>query len=80
LLIDRIFALLSQGEKGGEYVGVVLMDIDNFKQVNETYGYDEGDGVMREIARRMKNAILAGNSRPDERRRLPPLDERDTAN
>lgn len=58
LLIDRIFALLSQGEKDGEYVGVVLMDIDNFKEINEIYGYDEGDGIMREIARRMKGVIL----------------------
>jgi len=58
LLMDRISALLSQGEKSGELVGIVSMDIDGFKNINETFGYDEGDGILREIARRMKGAVL----------------------
>jgi diguanylate cyclase (GGDEF)-like protein len=58
LLMDRISALLSQGEMDGELVGIVAMDIDGFKSINETFGYDAGDGVMREISRRMKGAIL----------------------
>jgi diguanylate cyclase (GGDEF)-like protein/PAS domain S-box-containing protein len=57
LLADRISALLSYAEKSGELVGIIAMDIDGFKRLNETYGGEEGDGVLREIARRLKSSI-----------------------
>lgn len=60
LLMDRISALLSQAETGGEMVGIIAMDIDDFNKINETYGYDEGDGIIREVARRMKIAMQPG--------------------
>lgn len=56
-LIDRVSALLSQAASSGEMVGIVSMDIDGFKEINETYGHDTGDAIIREIARRMKNAV-----------------------
>lgn len=38
-------------------VGVVLVDIDHFKAVNDTHGHEAGDAVLREIARRMQVSV-----------------------
>lgn len=38
-------------------VGVLIMDIDNFKMINDTYGHSKGDDVLREIAKLMQDVI-----------------------
>jgi diguanylate cyclase (GGDEF)-like protein/PAS domain S-box-containing protein len=38
-------------------LSVAMLDIDRFKNVNDTYGHDMGDHVLREIAQRIKNAV-----------------------
>lgn len=38
-------------------LSIVMCDIDHFKQVNDTYGHDVGDEVIREFARRIKKNI-----------------------
>lgn len=38
-------------------VSIILFDVDHFKQVNDTYGHDVGDLVLKEISRRCQQAL-----------------------
>ena len=53
---------LERRDRFGASVGFVLLDIDNFKKVNDTYGHSQGDAVIIAVAR-----VLAEHTRgPDE--------------
>ncbi len=46
--------LVSNGLQSGRPLSVLIADIDHFKQVNDTYGHDAGDMVLREFAARLR--------------------------
>jgi diguanylate cyclase (GGDEF)-like protein len=52
--LDRISQRVQQGDPP---FTALLVDLDGFKQVNERYGHAAGDLVLREVARRIRNAV-----------------------
>jgi diguanylate cyclase (GGDEF)-like protein len=47
---------VERSRRFGQPVGLVMLDIDNFKQVNDTYGHPAGDLVLKEVARILRES------------------------
>jgi len=45
------------GRLEGAYLGVLYIDLDGFKQVNDQHGHDAGDNVLVEVAHRLRNGV-----------------------
>ncbi|MCL5060853.1 MAG: EAL domain-containing protein [Candidatus Thermoplasmatota archaeon] len=59
LLHDRIEHEIERSRRTGTSFGVALMDLDRFKEVNDTLGHSVGDELLREVGQRLKQAIRA---------------------
>lgn len=58
-LAGRTSELAQQSEVTGQPVGIILGDVDHFKQVNDSYGHPIGDAVLKDIAYRMRKLLRA---------------------
>ena len=53
-LLDELMTVgLARTERHGIPLAVAFVDLDNFKSVNDTYGHECGDAVLREVSRRL---------------------------
>jgi len=57
LLIDRLHQLIKAAERRKYKVAVVSIDLDRFKEVNDSLGYDAGDLLLQTLAKRFSNVM-----------------------
>ncbi|MCU1692268.1 MAG: diguanylate cyclase/phosphodiesterase [Frankiales bacterium] len=61
-LHERTTRLLGEAERTGATTGILLLDLDHFKEINDTLGHYVGDQLIREVAHRLRNALREGDT------------------
>lgn len=57
LLYDRLQQVLAQARRRGSQVGLLYMDLDDFKRINDTLGHEAGDEALRQTAGRFSAIV-----------------------
>ena len=57
LLNDRLSQILAQSEREGWLVGILFLDIDRFKCINDTQGHATGDKLLQSVAKRLQKRL-----------------------
>jgi diguanylate cyclase (GGDEF)-like protein len=61
LLLERLDGALARAAVTGVPAAVLYLDLDGFKQVNDTLGHDAGDALLVAVAQRLTGALRAGD-------------------
>ena len=57
LLVDRMSMAVAQARRNKGHMAVVFMDLDGFKQINDTLGHGAGDILLKTVARRLTGTV-----------------------
>lgn len=57
LLYDRLNNTLNRAIREHSNFAILFLDLDNFKTLNDTYGHDAGDELLKDVARRLMSAV-----------------------
>jgi diguanylate cyclase (GGDEF)-like protein/PAS domain S-box-containing protein len=57
LMWDRLEQALHLSQRQKSMVGIVLIDLNNFKSINDSYGHEAGDVVLKVVARRLQASV-----------------------
>ncbi len=57
LLDDRLVQTMAASKRDGRYSALMFLDLDKFKQLNDTYGHAMGDLLLVEVARRITSCV-----------------------
>ncbi|RFA26780.1 hypothetical protein CAI21_15955 [Alkalilimnicola ehrlichii] len=62
VLLDEFAGpLLATARRNGGRIAVLFVDMDRFKPINDTYGHDAGDAVLKEVAQRLSDSVRRGD-------------------
>lgn len=62
LLRDRLEHAMRQAERSERLVGVLFMDLDRFKTINDTLGHHAGDQLLKVIGERLRTCVRSGDT------------------
>ncbi len=62
LFRDRLHQALAQSQRSGRKVAVLFLDLDRFKDINDTLGHATGDIVLQSVALRLKECVREGDT------------------
>ena len=62
LLMDRLEHAMRNSARTGDHCALMFMDLDHFKALNDSYGHDAGDHVLRQAAERLQVCVREGDT------------------
>jgi diguanylate cyclase (GGDEF)-like protein/PAS domain S-box-containing protein len=62
LYLERLTMALEQATRNETHVAVVFIDLDRFKNINDSMGHHVGDGLLRSVAKRLLDSVRAGDT------------------
>ena len=62
LLLDRLHHALAASGRSGRQGALLFIDLDNFKDLNDTLGHDKGDLLLKQVAERLTSCVREGDS------------------
>ncbi|MBI4996754.1 MAG: EAL domain-containing protein [Rhodocyclales bacterium] len=62
LMLDRLGQALASSARHGGHGAVMMIDLDNFKTLNDTMGHDIGDRLLIDVAARLKSCVREGDT------------------
>jgi diguanylate cyclase (GGDEF)-like protein len=62
LFNDRLGQALAVARRSGTPLAVLLMDLDSFKEVNDTLGHHSGDALLEDLGRRLETCVRGGDT------------------
>jgi len=62
LLQDRLKHAITRANRNETLIAVMCLDLDNFKEINDSVGHAAGDQVLKEVARRLQACLRAGDT------------------
>ena len=62
LFQDRLLKAMQHARRNGKLASVALLDLDNFKSINDGWGHNFGDQLLVQVARRLSEVLRAGDT------------------
>ena len=62
LLMDRLKQAITTSDRSNQHGAVMFLDLDHFKQLNDTLGHDVGDLLLQQVATRLSGCVREGDS------------------
>jgi diguanylate cyclase (GGDEF)-like protein/PAS domain S-box-containing protein len=62
LLMDRLHQALASSSRSDQQGALLFIDLDNFKNLNDTLGHDIGDLLLQQVAKRLEGCVRAGDT------------------